>query len=144
MVSTDHCPWTAAEKQQPDFSLIPGGVPSIEARLSLVYSEGVRSGRLTLEQWIEVCCSRPAQWMGLRHKGHIAAGFDADVVIFDPHSEKVMSPATLHERAGWTPYDGCCITGWPRTVLVRGEVVVLDEQHTGSRSGRFVARSWTA
>jgi dihydropyrimidinase len=144
MVSTDHCPWAASEKQQPDFTMIPGGVPSIEARLSLVYSDGVRGGFLTLAQWIDVCCTQPAQRMGLARKGRIAPGYDADLVIFNPKREKILLPATLHERAGWTPYDGHRVTGWPRTVILRGEVIVLDEQFIGGNTGRFVARGWVA
>lgn len=144
MVSTDHCPWTVEEKQQPDFTQIPGGVPSIEARLALIYSDGVRAGHLTLEQWVEVCCTQPATVMGLSKKGRILPGCDADLVIFDPQREKLLSPATLHEAAGWTPYDGHRVTGWPRTVILRGEVVVLDEQFIGEKRGRFIARSRVA
>jgi dihydropyrimidinase len=141
MVSTDHCPWTASEKQKPDFALIPGGVPSIEARLSLIYSEGVRGGHLSLGQWVDLCCTQPAKWMGLANKGRIAVGCDADLVIFDPNQERVLSPDTLHESAGWTPYEGMRVTGWPRTVTLRGEVVVLAEQFTGLVSGRYVSRN---
>jgi dihydropyrimidinase len=142
MVSTDHCPWLESEKHQADFTLIPGGVPSIEARLALIYSEGVCRGHLSLPQWIQLCCTQPAQLMGLQRKGQIAPGFDADIVIFDPQRLKTLSPATLHERAGWTPYDGHAVTGWPRTVFLRGEVIVLDEQYVGDSGGRFVARGW--
>jgi dihydropyrimidinase len=144
LVSTDHCPWTRSEKQQPDFTRIPGGVPSIEARLALIYSEGVRSGHLTLKQWVEVCSAHPAQLMGLSRKGQIAPSFDADIVIFDPQRQKTLSPATLHERAGWTPYEGLVVVGWPRSVILRGELIVLDEQYIGNADGRFVARSWAA
>ncbi|MCC6458545.1 MAG: dihydropyrimidinase [Caldilineaceae bacterium] len=144
MVSTDHCPWLEGEKRQADFTLIPGGVPSIEARLALIYSDGVCGGHLSLSQWVQLCCTQPAQLMGLQRKGQIAPGFDADIVIFDPQRLKTLSPATLHEHAGWTPYDGHAVTGWPRTVLLRGEVIVLDEQYVGSSNGRFVARGWVA
>lgn len=144
MVSTDHCPWLESEKAQPDFTLIPGGVPSIEARLPLIYSEGVRRGRLSLQQWVQVCCIQPAQLMGLQRKGQLAPGFDADIVIFDPQRQKTLSSATLHERAGWTPYEGHAVIGWPRTVIARGEVIVLNEQFIGEMSGRFVARGWVA
>lgn len=144
LVSTDHCPWTRAEKRQPDFTMIPGGVPSIESRLALIYSDGVRAGRLSLAQWVQVCCTQPAKLMGLPHKGEIALGYDADLVIFDPERRKTLSANTLHERAGWTPYEGHQVVGWPRTVLVRGEVVVLNENYLGAVHGRFVSRSWAA
>lgn len=144
IISTDHCPWTESEKAQPDFGAIPGGVPSIEARLALIYSESVRSGKLTLEQWVQTCCTAPAERMGLHCKGRIAPGCDADLVVFDPQREKTLTPATLHEAARWTPYDGMRVTGWPRTVLLRGEVIVENEQYLDQKVGRFVARGWVA
>jgi dihydropyrimidinase len=142
VVSTDHCPWTLSEKTQPNFALVPGGVPSIEARLALVHHFGVNAGVLTRERWVEVCCSNPARWMGLTRKGKLLPGCDADVVVFDPRAEKTLSPATLHESAGWTPYAGLQVTGWPRTVLLRGRVIVQDERYVGTAGdGGFVERS---
>ncbi len=146
VVSTDHCPWTLAEKAQPDFTQIPGGVPSIEARLSLIYSAGVRTGRLSLQRWVELCCSNPARRMGLTRKGQLAPGYDADIVLFDPARAKTLSQRpgheTLHEAADWTPYEGMQLQGWPRTVLLRGKVIVENEAWVGSPSdGRFVVRS---
>ena len=88
VVSTDHCPWTLAEKSRADFTQIPGGVPSIEARLALVHHFGVNQGWLSLARWVEVCCTNPARWMGLTRKGRLAPGYDADIVIFDPQREK--------------------------------------------------------
>lgn len=144
MVSTDHCPWRASEKHQTDFTLIPGGVPSIEARLSLMYSEGVRTQRISLQRWVELCCTQPARWMGLTRKGLLAPGYHADVVIFDPVQKKTLSVETLHESAGWTPYEGRQVTGWPRTVLLRGEVIVENEQFVGKKIGRYVKQGWVA
>ncbi|MFN8492492.1 MAG: dihydropyrimidinase [Caldilineaceae bacterium] len=141
VVSTDHCPWTRAEKVQPDFTTIPGGVPSIEARLSLVHHFGVNQGRLSLQRWVQVCCTNPARWMGLTRKGLLAPGYDADLVLFDPQRQKTISSFSLHEEAGWTPYEGMPVTGWPRTVLLRGKVVVADEVYMGQAGdGEFVAR----
>lgn len=141
VVSTDHCPWTKAQKVQPDFTTIPGGVPGIEARLSLVHHFGVNQGRLSLQRWVEVCCTNPARWMGLTRKGLLAPGYDADLVIFDPERQKSINSSWLHEAAGWTPYEGMTVTGWPRTVLLRGKVVVEEEQYIGQAGdGRFVVR----
>ncbi len=140
VVSTDHCPWTRAEKAQPDFTQIPGGVPSIEARLSLVHHFGVRGGHLSLERWVETCCTAPARLMGLGRKGRIAPGYEADVVVFDPDQTVMLSERTLHEAADWTPYEGTEVTGWPRTVLLRGRVVVDDGEVLSAHSGRFVQR----
>lgn len=145
VVSTDHCPWTSEEKVQPDFTQIPGGVPGIEARLALLHHFGVAAGRIPLQRWVELCCANPARLMGLQRKGALAAGMDADLVLFDPARRKTLSRApgraTLHEAADWTPYEGMAVTGWPRTVLLRGRVIVLHERYVGHPGdGRFVKR----
>jgi dihydropyrimidinase len=148
VVSTDHCPWTRAEKQQPDFAQVPGGVPSIEARLALIYHYGVMAGHIDLQTWVAVCCANPAQWMGLARKGYLLPGYDADVVIFDPRRTKTLSTATLHEAADWTPYAGMTVQGWTRTTLLRGQPVVEEETlcrngQDGDARGRFIARRFT-
>ena len=79
--------------------------------------------------------------MGLARKGSLLPGYDADLVIFDPKREKTISTETLHEAADWTPFAGMTVTGWPRTVLLRGRVVVEDEEYVGHPGdGQFVAR----
>jgi len=141
VVSTDHCPWTRAEKSCANFTQVPGGVPSIEARLALIHHFGVRRGLLTLERWVQVCSTNAARWMGLMHKGRLVPGYDADIVIFDPGRTRTITRDTLHETAGWTPYEGEKVTGWPRTVLLRGKIIVENEQFVGQPGdGRFVVR----
>ncbi len=145
VVSTDHCPWTRAEKAQSAFAQIPGGVPSIEARLALVHHFGVNAGHLSLERWVELCCANPAQLMRLEQKGRLEVGCDADVVVFDPATERTISQApgrrTLHEAADWTPYEGMHVRGWTRDVLLRGTPIVLDGAFCGAAgAGRFIAR----
>ena len=141
VVSTDHCPWTLAEKDRSDFAQIPGGVPGIEARLALVHHFGVNRGLLSLERWVQVCSTNAARWMGLTTKGRIAPGYDADIVIFDPQREYTITPASLRETAGWTPYNGLTVTGWPRTVLLRGKVIVDSDVYLGQQGeGRFIQR----
>ena len=142
VLATDHCPFTAGEKAgHPDFTTVPGGLPSIEARLSLTYTRGVRAGHLSLERWVEVCCTAPARLFGLTRKGHVAPGFDADVVVFDPQAQVVLNTDHLHERVDWTPYEGIRLWGWPRHVLSRGRPVVRDGNLIGQPGwGRFVLR----
>jgi len=142
VLATDHCPFTAKEKNgHADFTTIPGGLPSIEARLSLAYHFG-RGDWMSLERWVEVCCTNPARIFGLHRKGQIAPGFDADVVIFDPTRWTTLQAGkTLHERVDWSPYEGMHIQGWPRDVLSRGQVLVRDGEFIGERDrGRFIAR----
>jgi dihydropyrimidinase len=142
VVSTDHCPWTRAEKQQaPSFAEVPGGVPSIEARLSLVHHFGVNGGLLEPETWVAACCTNPARLMGLADKGVLLPGYDADIVIFDPGRQKTLSVDTLHEAADWTPYAGITVDGWPRTVLLRGQIIVEDDTYIGTPGqGQYVQR----
>ena len=146
VLATDHCPFNDADKSDhADFTTVPGGLPSIEARLSLVYHFG-RSRWIPaahrLARWVEVCCANPARIFGLQNKGRIAPGFDADLVIFDPDRWVTLQAGkTLHERVDWSPYEGKHIQGWPRDVLSRGRVIVRDGEFVGNDGwGRFVVR----
>lgn len=139
VLATDHCPFTTAEKSDhADFNTIPGGLPSIEARLSLAR----HFGRMTLERWVEVCCANPARLFGLHCKGQIVPGFDADLVIFDPNRcVTIQAGKTLHERVDWSPYEGLRVQGWSRDVLSRGRVIVRDGKFVGQPGwGRFKVR----
>lgn len=142
LVATDHCPFTEEEKLAPDrFDKVPGGLPSIEVRTGLIYDRGVNSGRISLERWVEIIASAPANLFGLKNKGLLAPGYDADVVIFDPSVEKVISPDVLHEDVDWTPYEGFEVEGWPRTVISGGDVLIEDGELVGeTNKGQFVPR----
>ncbi|VAW36157.1 Dihydropyrimidinase [hydrothermal vent metagenome] len=144
IVTTDHCPFTAEEKATGlhNYSQIPGGVPSIEMRFAALYSHGVCQGQISLQQWVAQCCTTPAKLMGLQNKGGITVGYDADLVIFDPEATQTITPETVHETAGWTPYNGLTLQGWPQTTLSRGKIVVHDGQFLGAMgNGRFIHRT---
>jgi len=143
IVTTDHCPFVRDDKARglDDFSQIPGGVPSIEMRLAGVY-DGVRRGVLTLAQWVDLCCTRPAALAGFTRKGVIAPGYDADIVIFDPQKAQTLSSEALHENVDWTLYDGLQLTGWPAVTISRGEIIVENDEFTGTPGrGRYVRRA---
>jgi dihydropyrimidinase len=142
-VATDHCPFTRAEKAPGlhDFSQVPGGLPGIEARFALLFAFGVRRDRISLNRWVDLCCTAPARLFGLERKGAIAVGYDADLVVFDPQHRVRLSAETLHENVDWTPFEGMEITGWPVVTISRGEVIVKDGEFRGSVGrGRFVER----
>lgn len=146
VVSTDHCPFTRADKESGlgDFSRIPGGVPSVEIRFPALYSEGVRPGHLTLSQWVDRCCTTPARLAGLQRKGEVTVGYDADLVVFDPEREVTASTESLHENVDWTLYEGLTVHGWPSVTLNRGEILVQDGEFLGEPGqGRFVKRLYT-
>lgn len=145
IVSTDHCPWTLKEKQRASFADVPGGLPGIEARLSLVHHFGVNQRDLPLNAWVSACCTAPARRMGLTRKGALLPGNDADIVIFDPARDKTIRSNDLNETAGWTPYEGVKIVGWPRTVLLRGAEIVRAERYIGMPGqGRYLHRTLTS
>jgi dihydropyrimidinase len=142
-VGTDHCPFfyeTQKTRGRDNFSRIPGGAPGIETRLSLLYTHGVRTGRLTLERWVEVCCTEPARRFGLApRKGTLAVGADADVVLFDPERCVTLSVTALHQNVDYCPYEGWQVHGYPVTVLSRGEVIVRDGEFVGAKGrGSFL------
>lgn len=129
-IGTDHCPFNLDGQKdlgQECFTDIPGGLPSVEPRLALVYSYGVRKGLIDLYQWVSLCCTAPAKIFGLYpRKGSLSPGADADIVLFDPRKEVVLSESVLHENVDYTPYEGYDITGYPVATLLRGKVVIKD------------------
>jgi dihydropyrimidinase len=142
-VATDHCPFFYATQKTrglKDFSRIPGGAPGIETRLALMYSHGVRAGRLSAERWVEVCCTEPARRFGLApRKGTLEVGADADVVVFDPERSVTLSVETLHQNVDYCPFEGWQVRGYPVVVLSRGDVIVRDGAFVGSAGrGQFV------
>ncbi len=146
VVATDHCPFNFAKEKQAgagDFSRCPGGAPGVEARLSLLFSEGFMKGRMTLPEVAGVCCSRPAEIFGLAPaKGTLAAGADADMVLFDPGVEWTLSHSRLHERVDYTPYEGMALRGAPVLTVARGEIIARDGAFLGKAGrGRFLKRA---
>lgn len=141
LVSTDHCPWTRSEKEQPSFADVPGGLPGIESRLALVHHFGVNEHELSLNAWVSACCTAPARRMGLTRKGALLPGSDADIVLFDPVREVTLRSNEMNEAADWSPYEGTRVVGWPRTVLLRGDEIVRDEAYIGfPGQGRYLHR----
>ena len=145
-ISTDHCPFCMKEQKTlgvNDFSKIPNGAPGIETRMSLVYDGGVRSGRISLNRFVELTATSPAKIFGLfPRKGTIAPGSDADIVIFDPEKKVRLSARTLHMKVDYNPYEGREVTGATETVISRGRVIVEGGKFTGrAGSGAFLRRS---
>jgi dihydropyrimidinase len=126
-----------------DFTKIPNGGPIIEDRLSILFSEGVRKGRISLNQFVDLTSTRAAKLFGLYpKKGSIAVGADADIVIFDPQAERVISAETHHMAVDYSAFEGMKVTGEPVSVLSRGEFVVRDKQFVGKPgSGQYLKRA---
>jgi dihydropyrimidinase len=147
LVATDHVPdRLAVEKAEAakgvPFNQISNGAPGIETLLTLVYSEGVARGRLTVERMVDLLATTPAQRFGLEAKGALEVGRDADIVLFDPTVGRSIQAADLHHTSDYTPYEGLEVTGAVRDVWVRGRAVIQERGFVGSRgAGRFVERS---
>ncbi len=144
--SSDHAPYRfdASGKlpkgDKTTFNEIANGVPGIELRLPLLFSEGVQQGRLDLNQFVALTATNHAKLYGLYpRKGTIAVGSDADIAIWDPEFETTVTAGLLHDNVGYTPYEGRQLKGWPVTVLSRGRIVVEDGKLLAQRgSGAFL------
>jgi dihydropyrimidinase len=144
--SSDHAPYRfdASGKlpkgDKTTFKEIANGVPGIELRLPLLFSEGVGKGRLDLNAFVALTATNHAKLYGLYpKKGTIAVGSDADIAIWDPRRETAITAGMLHDNVGYTPYEGRRLGGWPVTVLSRGRIVVEDGKLTAERgSGTFL------
>ncbi len=147
-VGTDHCPFFFQGQKdlgRDDFRSIPGGLPGIQARLALIYTAGAAQGRLSLEDWVSLCCTGPAKIFGLYpRKGSLELGADADVVIFDPDHKQKISREMLTENVDYTPYEGVELAGSVRSVYVGGRLLAeqgrwLSEPGRGSFLPRKLA-----
>src|SRR5213593_3968675 len=136
VVSTDHCPFCFKEQKElgkDDFTKIPNGGPGIEHRLSLVYTGGVHGKHFSPNRFVQLVATAPAKLFGLYpRKGTIAVGSDADLVIFDPNHEEIISAKTHHMRVDYSMFECIKIKGAPKTVFSRGRAVV--------DAGKFVGR----
>ncbi|MBP2297502.1 dihydropyrimidinase [Azospirillum picis] len=132
IVSSDHAPFRYQDPRGkmlhgPDtpFNWVPNGVPGIETRLPILFSEGVKKGRIGLQRFVELTSTNPAKMYGLHpRKGSLAIGADADIVIYDPDRRVTITNGMLHHNVDYTPYEGLEVTGWPETVLSRGDLVI--------------------
>ena len=145
IVATDHAPFNykgQKELGKDDFSKIPNGLPSVEDRFTLTYG-GVEKGHYDLNRFVDLVATTPAKMFGLfPRKGTIAPGSDADIVIFDPRHERVISAETHHMNVDYSCYEGMTVHGLPETVMQRGQVLVEGGKYLGKPGqGKFLARS---
>jgi dihydropyrimidinase len=145
VVATDHCPFNFVgdkELGRDNFSKIPNGGPNIENRLHLLFEGGVNKKRISLNRWVDLVSTRPAKIFGLfPRKGTISIGSDADIVIWDPNKEHVISARTHHMRVDYNMYEGTKIMGVATTVLLRGKIIIQDGLWRGNlKQGTFLTR----
>jgi dihydropyrimidinase len=140
-VGTDHCPFNFVGQKdmggKDDYRKTPNGAPGIETMMMLLHSEGVVKGRISLERMVDVLSTGSAAMFGLRDKGAIAAGKDADIVVFDPKRKFTIARNKLHQNVDYTPWEGFEMTGMPEIVWSRGKRVA---EWSGDRM-KFVGKS---
>ncbi|MBK9331128.1 MAG: dihydropyrimidinase [Ignavibacteria bacterium] len=145
VVGTDHCPfeWKKKLMGEKDFSKIPNGHPAIEHRMELLYSEGVRKGKISLNKYVEVTSTNAAKIFGMfPQKGSIGIGSDADLVIFDPEKKHTISVKTHHMNVDYSAYEGWELTGKVETVILRGKKAVdKGDLKINKGYGNFIKRN---
>lgn len=137
--SSDHCPFRYDDPRgklvpngRTSFRWVPNGIPGVETRLPILFSEGVKKGRIDLNNFVALTATNHAKMYGLYpRKGTIAVGADADITIWDPDRSVTISQFIMHGGADYTPYEGLAVTGWPVTTIVRGQPVVRDGELVG-------------
>lgn len=147
LYSSDHAPFRfdvtgkLPHGDKTKFKEMANGVPGIELRMPLLFSEGVVKGRITINEFVALTATNHAHMYGMEHKkGNIAVGLDADIALWDPALQVAVGTAMLHDNVGYTPYEGRTVTGWPTTVISRGRVVVDGGAlHVERGSGEFIA-----
>jgi dihydropyrimidinase len=148
VVGTDHCPfkWDQKKMGKDDFSKIPNGHPAIEHRLEILFSEGVKKGKISLTKFVELSSTNAAKIFGIYpKKGTIAIGSDADIVVFDPNKEHMISVETHHMNCDYSSYEGQKVTGKTETVILRGEIAIENDACLLKPGfGKFIKRGKTS
>ena len=133
ILGSDHAPHTAEEKARP-YPASPSGMPGVQTLVALMLTH-VAAGRLSLERFVDLTSAGPQRVFGLADKGRLAEGFHADLTIVDLKARRTLRHADMASRAGWTPYDGMEVTGWPAATVIRGRVVMRDDEVAAPATG---------
>jgi dihydropyrimidinase len=146
VVSTDHCPFNWPEQKAingKEFQKVPNGGPGIENRMHMLHHFGVREGRISLNRMVELTSTNVAKLFGLHpRKGTIAPGSDADIVVWDPEKTLTISASTHHSNVNYNLFEGTEVRGAPEVVMVRGQVIVEDDELVGQPgAGQFIKRA---
>jgi dihydropyrimidinase len=144
VMATDHAPWAREQKLDPSLNVanLRPGVNNLQVMLPMLYSEGVLRKKISPEQFVALTSTNAAKLFGLYpHKGTIAVGSDADLVLWELTESRVVRGAELFSRAGFSVYEGTEVTGWPRMTIRRGQLVYKDGRITAQPgSGQLVQR----
>ncbi len=133
VIGSDHAPHTLEEKAKP-YPESPSGMPGVQTLLPILLDH-MNAGRLTLERLVDIASAGPARIYGISNKGRVAVGYDADFSIVDLKARRRIENRWIASRCGWTPFDGMPVTGWPKATVIRGHVVMREDELLGSPKG---------
>lgn len=150
LFSSDHCPFRFDgpvetgknnARARTSFRWVPNGIPGVETRLPILFSEGVSKGRISLQRFVALTSTNPARLYGLYpQKGSIAIGADADLTLWDPNLTRPIRQANLNHSCDYTPYEGLEVTGWPVRTLLRGRTIAREGAPVGEPAGAYLPR----
>jgi dihydroorotase len=135
-IGSDHAPHPHAAKLKP-WPEVPAGLPGVQTLVPIMLDH-VNAGRLTLTRMVDLMCAGPARVYGVLGKGRLAAGYDADFTLVDMKQQRTITNDWIVTPAGWTPFDGMAITGWPMATIIRGRIVMRDGEVLGEPGGKLV------
>lgn len=136
VIGSDHAPHTAEEKDQP-YPQSPSGMPGVQTLVPIMLDH-VAAGRLSLARFVDLTSAGPQRLFNIRGKGRIALGYDADLTIVDLAQRQEITDDWMRSKAGWTPFNGKTVTGWPKATVIRGHIVMRDGERMGDPIGRPV------
>ncbi len=134
MIATDHAPHLTSEKQK-KYLDVPSGVPEVDTLMPLLLN-AVNDEGLQIPELVNLCCNKPAEIFGIKNKGDLKEGYDADIVVVDMNLEKQVKKEDLRTKCGWSPYEGMKLKGWPIMTFVRGDLVFKDGEIVGEKKGK--------
>jgi len=136
VLGSDHAPHTLEEKSKP-YPESPSGMTGVQTIVPIMLDH-VNAGRLSLERLVDLMSHGPARIYNIQGKGRLAVGYDADFTIVDMKAERTITNSWIASRSGWTPFDGTRVTGWPQATIIRGRIVMQDDELIGSPIGEPV------
>ena len=151
--SSDHCPFKFKDKKGKDrpgartsFKWVPNGIPGVETRLPILFSEGVSKKRISLERFVELTSTNPAKMYGLHpQKGSIKIGSDADLTIWDPNEIDTIRQSNLHHGSDYTPFEGIEVRGWPIQTWLRGQKIYEKNKFLKQNNlGQYISRGFSS
>ncbi len=134
VLGTDHAPHTLEEKAEP-YPKSPSGMPGVQTMIPIMLDH-VNAGRFTLERFVDLTSAGPQRVFGLANKGRMAVGYDGDLTVVDLNAKRTITNDWIASTAGWTPFDGVEVKGWPMATIIRGRIVMRDDELQGKAGGR--------